>query len=414
MTDVPQIIELDKVIEPHLDGGKLLTYNSRYLTKPGDNYGSVLLAINAKIQTKCGTIKELPLIAKLPPITNELLWQMFQPERTCLTENAVYTYLSPALKELQIEAGIHESMLYDGLSKYYGSRISLDPKATKVDTNAVLVQENLQTLGFRAGNRHKMFDLQHARVILPQVAQFHALAIALRMKKPEDFNKNIRPNFRRFDVNNGMSEEAKLQFEQELLDDVVAATGNDEIILQRVRELINEYNNLMSSPDKEDDLYTTIVHFDMWINNLMIKYDENNLPCQVKIIDFQMAEYESLVYDVIFFMFSSLEIEVLEHYTNELFLLYYNSLIKCLNSVGISTKPYSFESFLSEIHKYAPVAICLVLFMIRIILADDSIMPDNFNDVNMEVLSKNGNQTVTRRTADVIRLAQKYDFFFRD
>ncbi|XP_065369198.1 uncharacterized protein LOC135961600 [Calliphora vicina] len=414
MTDVPSIIDLDKVVEPHLDGGKLLTYTSRYLTKPGDNYGSVLLAINAKIQTKTGTIKELPLVAKLPPITNELLWQMFQPERTCLTENAVYTFLSPAIKQLQLEAGLKETMLYDGLSKYYGSRVSLDANATKVDKNAVLVQENLQSLGFRAGNRHVMFDLQHARIILPQVAQFHALAIALRLKRPDEFNKNIRPNFRRFDVNNGMSEEAKLQFEQELLDDVAAATHNDEVILQRVRELIEDYNNLMSSPDKEDDLYTTIVHFDMWINNIMIKYDENNLPCQVKLIDFQMAEYESLVYDVIFFMFSSLEIKVLEHHLDELFLLYYNSFIKCLNSVGSSTKNYSFESFLEEIHKYAPIAICLCLFMIRIILADDSIMPESFKDMNMDVLCKNGNQTVTQRTADVIRLAQKYKFFFRD
>lgn len=272
MTDIPDIVDLAKVVESHLDGGKLLTYSSRYLTKPGDNYGSVLLAIDAKIQTRNGTIKELPLVAKLPPITNELLWQMFQPERTCLTENAVYTYLSPAIRNLQLEAGLDESQLFNGLSKYYGSRISLDPQASTADKNAVLVQENLQTLGFRAGNRHKMFDLEHAKIILPQVAQFHALSIALRLKKPEEFNKHIRPYFRRFNANNGMSEDAKKQFEQELLDDVTAATGNNEIILQRIKELIEEYDNLMNSAEKEDDLYTTIVHFDMWINNLMIKY----------------------------------------------------------------------------------------------------------------------------------------------
>ena len=272
MTDVPQIVDLDRVVEPHLDGGKLLNYSSRYLTKPGDNYGSVLLAIEAKVQTKDGTVIELPLVAKLPPITNELLWKMFQPEHTCLTENAVYTYLSPAIKKLQLEAGIKEYELFDGLSKYYGSRISLDGNATTVDKNAVLVQENLQSHGFRAGNRHKMFDLQHAKVILQQVARFHALPVALRLKQPAEYEKAIRPYFRRFDVNNGIDEETEKQFEQELLDDVTEATGGNEIILQRVKELIEDYNAVMNSPDKEDDLYTTIVHFDMWINNLMIKY----------------------------------------------------------------------------------------------------------------------------------------------
>lgn len=52
--------------------------------------------------------------------------------------------------------------------------------------------------------------------------------------------------------------------------------------------------------------------------------------------------------------------------------------------------------------------------MIRIILADDSIMPESFKDLNLDVMSKNGNKTVTQRTADVIRLAKKYRFFFKE
>lgn len=68
---------------------------------------------------------------------------------------------------------------------------------------------------------------------------------------------------------------------------------------------------------------------------------------------------------------------------------------------------------MKEIYKYAPVAIYLCLSMIRIILADDSIMPEHFRDINMDILSKNGNQAVIQRTADVIRLAQKFNFFFR-
>lgn len=213
MANVPKIIDLPSVVEPHLKGGKLISYTSRYLTKAGDNYGSVMLAIMANIQKPSGEIEELPLVAKLPPITNDLFWQMFQPERTCLTENAVYKYLSPAIRSLQLEAGIGENELFEGFPEYYGSRISLKSDSKKVDRDAVLVQENLQTSGFKAGNRHKPFDLQHTKLIIREMAKYHALPIALRLKKPKDFDRDIRPYFGKFNMNTGMSEEIKATME---------------------------------------------------------------------------------------------------------------------------------------------------------------------------------------------------------
>lgn len=209
MAEVPPIADLSTVLEPHLNGGKLVSYTSRYLTKPGENYGSVMLALKANVQKPSGEIEEIPLVAKLPPITNELFWQMFQPERTCLTENAVYKYLSPAIRTLQLEEGVEESQLFEGFSKYYGSRISLNPKAETVDRDAILIQENLQTSGFKAGNRQVMFNLEQTKLILRETAKYHALPIALRLKKPQEFNKYIRPYFRKLNMTDGMLPEVK-------------------------------------------------------------------------------------------------------------------------------------------------------------------------------------------------------------
>lgn len=276
MDEVPPIEDFDKVVEPFLNGAKLLQFTGRYLTKPGDNYGSVLLALDTEVQTPSGTVEKLELVGKLPPITNELFWQMFQPERTCLTENAIYKTLSPAIRKLQLEQGLSDEMLFDGFAKYYGSRISLDSNSKVLDRDALLVLENLQSSGYRAGNRHKMFDLTHAQLILQQVAQFHALPIALRLKAPKEFEDNVRPYFRRFNANAGMSDETRIQYEEELYGDVAIATDNDESILRRVRELVDCLNESMSLPEKEDDHFSTIVHFDMWVNNLMIKYGKYN------------------------------------------------------------------------------------------------------------------------------------------
>ncbi|KAM7352836.1 uncharacterized protein ACRADG_005201 isoform 1-T2 [Cochliomyia hominivorax] len=415
MADVPKIIDLPSVVEPHLKGGKLITFSSRYLTKAGDNYGSVMLAIMANIQKPSGEIEELPLVAKLPPLTNDLFWQMFQPERTCVTENAVYKYLSPAIRSLQLEASIGENELFEGFPEYYGSRISLNPNTQKVDRDAVLVQENLQTSGYRAGNRHKAFDLKHTKLIIREMAKYHALPIALRIKKPEEFNKNIRPYFRRFNMNTGMSTEVKAQMEAELYQEVANATNNNDNCVERVKEMMKEYDTFVAQPDKEDDLFTSIVHCDMWINNLMIQYDENSEPNKVKFVDFQIAQYENCVHDIIFFLFSSVEISVLEYHFDEILQLYYQTFIECLKSVNISTIQYSFVGFMKEIHNCAPVEICHALFMTKIILADNSTMPDNYKDINMDVLSRNvGKKNITEKTADIIRIAQKYKFFYKD
>ncbi|XP_073827322.1 uncharacterized protein [Musca autumnalis] len=412
--EVPRIADLASVLEPHLNGGKLVSYTSRYLTKPGDNYGSVMLALTANIEKPSGETEDIPLIAKLPPITNDLFWQMFQPERTCLTENAVYKYLSSALRDIQLEAGIPETEIFDGFPKYYGSRISLNPDAEKVDRDALLLQENLQTSGFKAGNRQVFFNLEQTKFILLELAKFHALPIALRLKKPEFFDKYIRPYFHRFNMNN-MPQEMKETMDSDLYKEIAIATDNNENYINRFKELMKEYDEFLSQPDAKDDLYTTISHCDLWINNLMLKYDENGVATKVKFVDFQIAQYESVAHDIIFLLFSSVEVPVLEEHMDEFLILYYNAFIDCLKSVNVPTEQYSLLGFMKEIHRSAPVEICHATFMTKILLADNSTMPDDYKDMDMNVMSKNvGGKKIKEKIIEIIRLAEKFKLLYKD
>lgn len=78
------------------------------------------------------------------------------------------------------------------------------------------------------------------------------------------------------------------------------------------------------------------------IKKSLLFLDENCQPCKVKFVDFQIAQYENCVHDIIFFLFSSVEIPVLKQYFDELLQLYYQTFIECLKSVQISTEQYSF------------------------------------------------------------------------
>ncbi|XP_067626274.1 uncharacterized protein [Eurosta solidaginis] len=333
MTSVPDIVDLKSLVEPYLNGAELQSYDSRYLTKPGDNYGSCMLAIAANIKRTNGQVEELPIIAKLPPLTNEIYWQIFSPERTCITENTVFHSLAPEMRQLQLEAGLPKEKIFDGIPRYYGSRIALDPKATKVDRDAVLVQENLQISGYKPGNRHKMFDFAHAQLVLEYLAQFHALSIALRHKKPENFSKSIRPYFNRFNMNNTLGPEMLEDVRKSLRGDLEIVTNKNAKEVEEIMKLFDLFDEMMAQPEAADGPFTTVSHFDLWINNIMFKYDEKNQPQKLKFVDFQIAQFESLAHDIIFFMLFCLEVAVLENDFENLLKIYYKAFIQCLEEI---------------------------------------------------------------------------------
>ncbi|XP_022222453.1 uncharacterized protein LOC111074116 [Drosophila obscura] len=414
MGEVPKITDLHKVIQPHLtEGTTLETYSSRYLTKPGDNYGSVMLAIQAQIKDGDGEVRELPLIAKLPPLTNDIYWQIFQPERTCITENAVYKYLAPELAQLQLKCGVVPAKLFDGFPRYYGSRISLNESATKVDRDAVLVQENVTVHGYRPGNRQTPYDLAHTVLILHYLAQYHALPIALRLKNPHIYEEYVRPYFKKFDMNLNISPKEKELMNNEILTDIKSATNGDENDVKRVKELLDQFDAFQAGKDVEDGPFTTLVHGDLWINNLMVKYDDDGVPVKLKIVDFQIAQYGSLVHDIIFLLFSSVATKVLEENFYNLLNIYYNAFIKSLRQVDVDTNSYRLEKFLDEVQSQAHLQLPHSIFMMKVILADSSTLPTEYKDVDLTVLTKNtGAKNIVAKFGEILRLAKKFNLFY--
>lgn len=65
--------------------------------------------------------------------------------------------------------------------------------------------------------------------------------------------------------------------------------------------------------------------------------------------------------------------------------------------------------FLNEVRRVGPIEIPHPIFMTKVILADNSTLPEDFKDVDMSVLSKNrGLKTITKRMEDILRLAKKF------
>lgn len=410
MGDPPEIKNLASVVDPHLNGGQLISYTSRFLTKPGDNYGSVMLGITANVRQVNGTIEELPLVAKLPPITNDILWNIFNPEVTSLRENAIYENVSQCLLQIQISRGIPESELIDVFAKSYGCRISLNENADNLDRDAVLVLENLQTSGYRAGKRQIMLDHDHIKLVLKYVAKYHALPIALRKLDPKKFDEVVRSRFTRYDINSHMEPKLREIFRTQLFEEISLAI-EDPHIIERIQELEANFQEYMAQTEEcKDSLFTTIAHYDLWTNNVMILYDENGAPSKLKVIDFQIAQYESLMQDLVFLLFTSVESKVLEEHFDSLLKLYYAEFIDCLEKLYIGTAEYNYEKFIEEFNRIAPIQIPHALYMARVLLADDN--PPDLNSCDTESLRLPPTEALLQKFRDIVRLSQKFGFFW--
>lgn len=270
MDTLPTIHDLGQVINVALKGGRLISYEVNSLTQPGDHFGSVLMSILANIQQADGELVKKRLVAKVPP-TDPKYWQFIQPERTCLAENAIYRTLAPEISLLQTEAEIPEDKQFDGFAFYYGSRISVIPDAKVVDRGAVLVLDDLRDSNYKVGHRLQPFDLNHTELALRYMAQFHALTIALRLKKPKIFEMKVRPFFKKFDWH-AAAPESKETMIAETLIDIKEVTDNNLAIVDRIRNLSYDFFNFLEKPPIENNPFNTVIHSDFWIMNLLFKH----------------------------------------------------------------------------------------------------------------------------------------------
>lgn len=165
MSAPPEIKNLKQLLEANLDGIKLIDYSTKYLTKPGDNYGSTMLGLSAVVQKGTDEPYTLEMVAKMPPETS-IFYEMFQIPLTSVKENGTYGQIASTLLKHQKEANVPEADLIDVFPICYGSRISLDPNAELADSGSLLLLENLRFSGFTVGQRDIGFDEKTTLLIL--------------------------------------------------------------------------------------------------------------------------------------------------------------------------------------------------------------------------------------------------------
>lgn len=240
--------------------------------------------------------------------------------------------------------------------------------------NDVIVFEDLIETGYRMADRTDGLDITHAKMVIDKMAKLHAASLIYNTKHDGDLEKTFtRGMFNR--KSNGFSPYFLANL-QSLANETSNWRGYEKIAdkLQNMRS--NLIENCRKVFDPTEGYLNCLIHGDLWTNNVMFKYDENNKPEDVIVVDFQMCVWGSPAVDIHYFINTSLNDDLRENHQDELFYFYYTTLVDLLKRLKYAGRvPSMYEFQMQSFGKlfYAFSSCCLVL---PIMMTETEIKPD--------------------------------------
>ncbi|CAG9831174.1 unnamed protein product [Diabrotica balteata] len=354
---VPKIEKLDELISGHIGRDKkIIDSKITRLTAPGENFGSEMLKVDLRLKSTEGKEEDLHVVAKLIP-ENEFSRAIFNVDVSFNVEKEFYNSIVPTLQDFQRKQGI--TKVIDCFPRLYGARNNLGNNGEKVDNNAALVLENLKIQGFDNIDRIKGFDLATTKMILKCLAEFHAIPVAIKVKDTKTFEKNIKAYM-------SCNFPAAPKPPVEDLFEVVYNTLQDktyEKFVPKIQESAKKFS-LMSDEFREP--FATISHRDLWVNNIMVKQDENTTE-EVKIVDFQLYSYDSPAADIFFFLFSSVNFDVLRYHLDNLLHYYQQHFQSTLKNLNCDLD-FSYQKFIEELGLATSWELAHTIFMVSFVI----------------------------------------------
>ncbi|KAG5867002.1 hypothetical protein JTB14_015334, partial [Gonioctena quinquepunctata] len=212
---------------------------------------------------------------------------------------------------------------------------------------------------FRNLDRYIGYDFEQARVLLKDLATLHAVPLAMKLKEPEPFENNVR----KFCVNKINSDDHDEVFVTMMLD-LLWESDKCSPFISKVKKIL-ETPKIKIKTVREP--FASFSHDDMWVNNAMMKL-VNGRPIANKFVDFQIYKYASPASDLLFFLFTSVQQQVLEEHFDTLIKFYHTEFLKILHDLGCDTTPFRMEHFENELALESKGAFAVIVTFISIIV----------------------------------------------
>lgn len=336
---------------------KVQSLDVKYALPKGENYASVIYRVQVVFHRKdlSEEISRSYIVKGMAQ--TELAIEKLGEYNVYEKEMDVYEIVVPELKRL---------------SRSLGDRSELYPSALTVDRDhSVIIFDDLSKKGFTMLDRSVGLDLTHMKMSLKLMAKLHASSLKLAELHPTIFDRYTTGMMTR-------ETDAFYPFFYATFDALA-----DEIStwdpkwhyysnkLRKLRPHFVEQGLKVFDHESDDDL-RVFVHGDLWINNLLFKYDSSTgKPIDIVLLDFQFCVYATPVIDLCYFFFTSPTDELRQSCFDELTQYYYYHLASYTAKLGYSKKFPTFHQFQKQLLKKMFYAVYSSMIALPVQINDD-------------------------------------------
>ncbi|RXG70573.1 hypothetical protein Avbf_01635 [Armadillidium vulgare] len=241
-------------------------------------------------------------------------------------------------------------------------KLGLDPiRAPKLFSRSIekgreaFITEDLRIHGFKMSDRFKGMDLNHALFVVKELGRFHASSLLFEEVLPTKYIPDTfsRLKGRWFDVNGKEFEiilEKMFSSSGEAMANYLKKSDTKykkcaNWLLNYSSTLARHYFNGFNTCDQ----FEVLIHGDCWTNNMLFRYNEDEIPVDFRFVDLQLSGKASATSDLNYFFFTSLNGDFRRKNLNTLITTYYESFSEVLKRAG-KEPPFSYLELKNELY----------------------------------------------------------------
>ncbi|XP_073834590.1 uncharacterized protein isoform X2 [Musca autumnalis] len=331
-------------------------------SKAGDNYCSFIYRVEIKYKERSDTSQDcsfdLPVIIKSTPASPST--DFLDDMEVFLKEKIFYYHVLPLMENLMDK----KTRIFHSVRR-------------PVNT---FVFEDLNALGYKLASREKGLDETHALMVLRRLAQFHSNSVAVMKKDP-----TLLTCFK-----NGILATAAIRKEKSkfygfiksscegLIDLAKTWNGYKEIVQKMEKYSANLQEHLLKMQQPFPGEFEVLNHGDLWVNNVMFKYDVKCAPSDMVFLDYQMSIWGSPGIDLNYFFYTSLSPDLLKSKREFFIRFYYNELKTNLSKLQFAADVIpSYEELRKQITRREPFGFFANHAIYPIISIDEKLAGDS-------------------------------------
>ncbi|XP_062565527.1 uncharacterized protein LOC134227858 [Armigeres subalbatus] len=288
-------------------------------TKKGDNYASTMYRAKLDVLNHLtSSLNQFSVIVKCRPTGKVAEFS---------------SKLDPFSKEIEMFMKIIPA--FEKLYEDKGLKLKIGPQCLKICKgfpSDIIVMDDLCSQNYKLGNRQDGVDKQHVESVLGKLAEFHAASAVYHERNgnySNDFKEGLfnRSNLPMMEHMFRPAHEVALEqlkshsFAKDYIDEMEQLSP---VVFSRVLE------NFVVDPEA----FNVLNHGDFWTNNAMFQYDEEEHLQNSTLLDFQVCFYGSPVFDLNYFLYTSVQLDIRLNQLNYFIRYYHEKLVDNLTLLG--------------------------------------------------------------------------------